>query len=146
MSSNAAEIATRWFLEVWNERAVHLIPELMSEDAIGHLEGGQVVRGHGDFRAFQSAILDLLPDMKVEVLRCIADGEDTCVLWEASGNHTGSGLGFAPTQRTVQFRGTTWFRVVDGRIVEGWDSWNQGGLFATMASGPIANEGTAETL
>ncbi len=144
MNSNPAEIAKRWFLEVWNERADHLIPELMADNSIGHLEGGQTVRGHDEFRSFQGAILSMLPDLKVDVLRCIADGEDACVLWEASGKHTGGGLGFAPTQRLVRFRGTTWFRIVEGRIVEGWDSWNHDGLFATLASGPLETEGGAE--
>lgn len=140
MSSKAAEVASRWFLEVWNERAGHLIPELMAEDSIGHLEGGQTVRGHDEFRNFQGAILGLLPDLQVNVLRCIAEGEDACVLWEATGKHTGEGLGFVPTQKQVLFRGTTWFRIVDGRIVEGWDSWNHDGLFATLATGAPAEE------
>lgn len=140
MSAQAAEVATRWFLEVWNERAAHLIPELMAEDSIGHLEGGQTVRGHEEFRSFQGAILSLLPDLQVDVLRCISEGEDACVLWEASGKHTGDGLGFVPTRKQVAFRGTTWFRIVDGRIVEGWDSWNHDGLFATLATGAPAAE------
>lgn len=136
MSATASEVAKRWFLEVWNERADALIPALMAEDSVGHLEGGNTVRGVGEFRTFQASILGLFPDIRFEVLRCIEQGEEACVLWEATGNNTGSGLGFAPTGRPISIRGMTWFRVDGGRIVEGWECWNHDGLFAMLAAGP----------
>lgn len=128
------EIAIRWFTEVWNERNADLIPQLMSEDAKGHLEGGQEIVGYGKFIEFQNALLAALPDMHIEILETLGDGNDACVLWKASANHTGTGFGLVPTGKAVSFRGMTWFRVLDGKIVEGWDSWDQSGLFANLSS------------
>lgn len=135
MPNTPREVATSWFEEVWNQRAAHLVPQLMSADAVGHVEGGEVVGPDGFFQ-LQNSILGALPDLKVKILRSVADGEDACILWEATGTHSGHGLGFAPTDQVVTFRGTTWFRVVDGQIVEGWDSWNQGALFAKLLAAP----------
>ena len=37
-----------------------------------------------------------------------------------------------PQGRRLSFRGMTWFGVKAGRIVEGWDAWNQGGLVESL--------------
>lgn len=128
------EIAVQWFNEVWNNRNTAIIPELISPDARGHLEGGHEIVGPDQFIAFQSALLAAIPDVKVTVLNALSDGDDSCVLWQASGTHTGQGLGLAPSGKPVDFRGVTWFHVENGKIVEGWDCWNLGGLMNFLAS------------
>ncbi|MDA0811099.1 MAG: ester cyclase [Verrucomicrobia bacterium] len=128
------EVITRWFTQVWNKRAEHLIDELMTPDAAGHLEGGKEIVGTGDFRLFQKSLLDVFPDLEVSVLRVIAEGEDTCLMWEGKATHSGVAFGLKPTQKSVVFRGTSWFRVVGGKIVEGWDNWNQGALISSLAA------------
>lgn len=134
MPHTPAKIASRWFHEVWNQRSSHLVRDLMADDAVGHVEGNQELIGPEEFFTFQNAILEALPDLQIKILRSISEGEDTCILWEASAIHSGYGLGFAPTGQSVRFRGTTWFRIVDGKIVEGWDSWNQAALLTKLAS------------
>jgi predicted ester cyclase len=42
--------------------------------------------------------------------------------------HTGDGLGLPASGRTVHSRGITIARFVDGKIVEGWDNWDQLGM------------------
>ncbi|MGC3988753.1 MAG: ester cyclase [Chthoniobacteraceae bacterium] len=128
------EIGLRWFNEVWNQRAIHLIPELMAPDAVGHLEGGQDVVGPEGFLAFQSAILQTLPDVQVEILNVLAEGDHVSVFWRVSATHTGHGMGFTPTGKPVTFQGSSWLRCQNGRMVEGWDTWNQAALFATLAA------------
>jgi predicted ester cyclase len=46
-------------------------------------------------------------------------------------------LGLQPTGKQVRIRGMTWFRIEEGKIVEGWDAWNQQALFAIL-SGQVA--------
>jgi steroid delta-isomerase-like uncharacterized protein len=127
-------VATRWFEEVWNLRAKDLVPELMHEDAVGHLEGGQEAIGPTGFYEFHDAILGAFPDLKVKILRATGDDDDAGILWEATAVHSGDGLGLPATGRPVAFRGASYFRVTSGKIVEGWDSWNQAGLFAQLAA------------
>ena len=54
------------------------------------------------------------------------------VRWAAAGTHTGPGLGVPPSGRKVRFRGMTWMRFRDGKLVEGQDSWNLAGLLQAL--------------
>lgn len=118
------EIAHLWFDEVWNNRQVSLVHELMSPEAVGHVEGPvPTLVGGQQFIEFQEQLLSALPDVRVEILNCLADDSHTCVLWQARAK-----------DGAVSFRGTTWFHVVDGKIVEGWDCWDHGGLSTTLAA------------
>jgi predicted ester cyclase len=132
------EIGVRWFEEVWNNRNVQAIPQLLAEHALGHLEGGKEIVGPQQFIDFQISMLEALPDVRIKILNSLSDGDDACILWEATANHTGHGLNLQPTNRPVKFRGMSWLHIEDGKIVEGWDSWDLGSLMQTMtgASGP----------
>ncbi|HEY5753132.1 MAG TPA: ester cyclase [Chthoniobacterales bacterium] len=128
------EIGIRWFTEVWNNRNTAIIPDLMNHDAKGHLEGGQEIVGPEQFIQFQKAMFEALPDIRVDILNSLSDGDDACILWRAHGTHSGQGLGFSPTGKSISFRGMTWLHVVDGKITEGWDAWDQGSLISRLAT------------
>jgi predicted ester cyclase len=46
------------------------------------------------------------------------------VRWTARGTHLGDELGITPSGQAVSFRGMTWMRFDDGRLVEGWQVSN----------------------
>lgn len=117
-------VAIRWFEEVWNQRSVPAIHEMLSADCLGHMEGLKIV-GPGQFEAFHQDLLKALPDLRIEVEDTVCEGENVVIRWRFSGKHTGHGLGCAPTHSEVGASGMSWFKVRDGRIVEGWDRWNQ---------------------
>lgn len=129
------DISLSWFEDVWNRRSFDLASELFPDSGVAHIEGGGQLKGSEDFLAYQREFLDAFPDMKVNVLGAIEDGNDVCVRWEVTATHTGSALGYAPTGKTVKFSGMTWHRIIDGKIVEGWDAWNQAALFESLAPG-----------
>lgn len=130
-----ATIARRWFEEVWNQRRDDTIDELMSDDSQGHVEGGDV-RGRDAFREMRATFLAALPDVHIEVEDVVAQNDRAAVRWRAVGTHAGDGFGFPATRQQVHFRGTTWLTIREGRIVEGWDTWNLGGLLESLRSAP----------
>ena len=73
-----------------------------------------------------------MPDLRLEVEDTVAEGDDVVVRWRLTGTHSGNGLDIPPTQTRVDRRGMTWHKIVDGQIVEGWDSWNSGALMETL--------------
>jgi predicted ester cyclase len=52
--------------------------------------------------------------------------------------HTGSGLGTAPTQKTLATTGMTMVRVANGRLVAGWQNWDMLGLMQQIKQEPMA--------
>lgn len=128
---DARELGRRWFEEVWNARRDDSIEELMAPDAHGHVEGGEY-RGPQGFREMQGTFLSALPDARIEIEDILADGDRAAVRWRARGTHSGEGFGFAASKREIDVRGTTWLVVKDGKIVEGWDTWNLAGMLASL--------------
>ena len=124
---DARELGRRWFEEVWNRRRDEAIEELMAPDAYGHVEGGEYREPPG-FREMQDMFFSALSDVHIEIEDILSDGDRAAERWRATGNHSGEGFGFAPSQRGIDVRGTTWLVVRDGKIVEGWDTWNLHGM------------------
>jgi predicted ester cyclase len=135
-----ADLARRWFEQVWNLRRDATVHELLHSGGIGHIEGADV-HGPEEFLAARAALLGAFPDLRVTVEATVSEGPDVVVRWSAKGTHGGDGLGFAATARQALFRGMTWLRFSNGQVVEGWDSWNLGQLLQDLRT-PAANVGT----
>jgi steroid delta-isomerase-like uncharacterized protein len=130
-------LAIRWMEEVWNDRLEATIDQLLAPDGVGHMEGIDV-HGPAEFRAVRSAFLSAFPDLRIKVDATVADGDCVVVRWTVVGTHFGEGLGFAASGMPVTFRGMSWMRFSDGKVVETWDSWNQGALMANLRPSPPA--------
>jgi len=133
LDQTPATIARRWFDEVWNRRDDAAIDELMAPESYGHVEGGDVT-GPAEFRRMRDMFFSALPDVGIELEDVLANGDRVAVRWRAVGTHTGDGFGFPATRQSVNVRGTTWLVIRDGKLVEGWDTWNLGGLLESLRS------------
>jgi steroid delta-isomerase-like uncharacterized protein len=138
MTTPTSQLARRWFEEVWNQRSAETVEELLHPAAVGHMEGLDV-RGPAEFLSARAALLDGLPDLRVTVDAVLSEGDEAVVRWSAEGTHRGDGLGIPATSRKVSFRGMTWLKFSEGRIVKGWDSWNQGLLFQRLTEPAVAH-------
>lgn len=74
----------------------------------------------------------MAPDLRMEVLHLVSDCEYVAAHFEGSGTNTGEGNGFPATGRTIRVRGMTIFRLVDGRIIEEWSSFDQYALLQQL--------------
>ena len=73
------------------------------------------------------------PDLRMSVQQMVAEGDKVAVLWTFQGTHTGWGYqGLPPTGTRVEIRGITIWRIVDGRIVEEWTSFDTTGAYLGM--------------
>ena len=130
-------LARRWFEEVWNQRKDQTVRDLMAEECDGHMEGGDV-RSPAEFLAARAALLAAFPDIAVKVEDVVSEGDKVVVRWSATGTHRGGELGIPASGRKASFRGMSWIRFANGKIVEGWDSWNMGRLLQELEPRPAA--------
>ena len=128
----ALEVAKQWFDQVWLQRDATAIHRLMTADVKGHMEPDIAVNGPDSFLSVFNAFTSSFPDFELKVEDITGDDQQACVRWRVSGTHSGSDMGLAATGRQVSFRGITWLTVKEGKIVEGWDSWNQGALISSL--------------
>jgi len=124
MSETNSQLARRWFDDVWNRRKEETVKELLHPDIVGQMEG-RTVSSPDEFLEARREMLTALPDLRVEIQGVVGEGDEVAVRWDATAT--------GPTG-PVSFRGVTWLVFEGGRIVRGWDSWNQALLMQQIAA------------
>ena len=121
------KLLTRWFQEVWNEGNMQTVHELLAPDGIARGQAGPGVelRGPEEFSRFVEQIRSAFPDIKIAVEDAFGCDDKVALRWSATMTHSGDGLGIAATSKPVRLTGITIVRIVNGKLVEGWDNWDQ---------------------
>jgi steroid delta-isomerase-like uncharacterized protein len=130
------QLMRRWFQEVWNEGKTETIHELLAPDAIaiGELEDGKALHGTADFVPFVKNLRGAFPDMKLKV-EDVFGVEDRVVLrWSGTMTHSGNHLGMPATGKVVRITGITIAHIRDGKIIAGWDNWDQLGMLKQVGA------------
>jgi steroid delta-isomerase-like uncharacterized protein len=126
----------RWFKEVWNEGRVQTIYDLLDENGIGIGQDapGVVIHGPADFVRLFNRLHGAFPDIKVTLEDVFGADDKVTVRWSAVMTHTGDHLGIPPTNKSVRITGITIARIANGKIVQGWDNWDQLALMQQLTT------------
>jgi steroid delta-isomerase-like uncharacterized protein len=133
MSESNKQLVRRWFEEVWNQRREATIDELLSPECrVYGLSGDELMVGPEGFKIFHRSFCSAFPDLKIVVHDMITEGDKIAIRWEATMTHLGDGLGFPASGKKANLDGTTIAVIKNGRIDEGWNHMDMGGLFAEL--------------
>jgi predicted ester cyclase len=121
-----ANVATarRWTEEVYTEKDLAVLDEILDPSAIHH---GAAFPDAAGVKAIKDALagtFTAFPDINLAVDATIADGDLVVVRWSGTGTHNGSWLGLEPIGKTVNFTGINIYRFACGKIVESWSEIN----------------------
>jgi steroid delta-isomerase-like uncharacterized protein len=131
MSAENKAMVRRWFEEVWNKGREGAVDELLHAPAVVHGLGPDL-EGPDAFKGFHRAYRNAFPDVRIQIEGIVSEGDTVAARWAGTGTHQGDGLGFPATGRQVQFRGMTFARVENGKLVEGWNTFDQLGMLQQL--------------
>ena len=113
-TENNKEIVRRFITEALSGRNVGLADEVLAPNYVNSLTGADLAA----FKGFLTGMSTALSDVRFEIDALVAEGDSVVARWKMEATHTGSLMGETPTGKRVSSRGLTYYRLVNGRIVE----------------------------
>ena len=116
----------RVWVEGLNRGDVSAADEAFASDCVVHITGiAEPFRSVASWKEFVSGMLTAFPDLHFTMEDQLVEGDRVAHRWHATGTHTGP-LGAAPpTGKSVDIDGLIIDRVVDGKVQERWEQFDQ---------------------
>jgi steroid delta-isomerase-like uncharacterized protein len=137
MAVNSKEISRRVFEEVWNNKKLNAVDELMEANYIHHDVQSPVPKGIDGYKQFVSYYLNAFPDLQFTIDDEIADEQTAVSRWTVTGTHQGDLPGIPRTGRRISVTGITIARVRNGKVIESWNNWDALGLMQQLGVVPV---------
>jgi predicted ester cyclase len=116
-------------MEVVNQKNIKLLDDLV---APGYVNKQLKVRSREDLKEILRRQYKGFPDVHRTLEDIIADEDSVWIRVKITGTHTGEYRGIAPTGKEYVMDAVPHYRIVDGKIVEGWSVWNPLNLFMQL--------------
>jgi predicted ester cyclase len=130
MSDSPAAVWRRIAQDVFNQRDLDLLDEIYAAE---HTHNGRPSTPAANRRII-GAILKAFPDGRMTVEDQLTIGDQVVSRWMLSGTDSGGYMGNAPTGRRIEVGGISICRVVEGKITEEWEYFNEGGLLRQLGA------------
>lgn len=134
MSNRNIELIRRIFNQVWNEKRIEEIDELVATDYIHHDVRSPDRKGIAGYKEFVDLYLNAFPDIRFNIDDEISDGNTVVTRWTATGTHNGDLPGLPRTGRPISITGITIARLSDGKFVESWNNWDALGMMQQLGA------------
>jgi steroid delta-isomerase-like uncharacterized protein len=121
MTESAGTLMRRVTEEIWNNRRVDLVDELVAEDFVDHVDiPVEPSGGRERYRASVEAIHVAFPDYHEQIEFVVVDADRAVSYVTLTGTHEGELFGVPPTGMRVEYHSIGILRFEDGRAVERW--------------------------
>ena len=126
----------RTFVEGLNRGDVSA-DQAFAPDSVIHINGSSEPNlGLGAFKEMVSGLLGAVPDMRFTIEDQIVAGGKVATRWTAEGTNSRASGPLPATGRQVQISGLILDRVVDGKVVERWEQWDQMAMLQQLGLAP----------
>jgi predicted ester cyclase len=119
----------RKMMEAVNKQDIASLDELVAPDYVNQQ---LKVRSREDLKQILRRQYAGFPDVHRTLEDIIADEDTVWIRVKITGTHTGEYRGIAPTGKEYVMEAVPHYRLVDGKIVEGWSVWNPLDLFRKL--------------
>ena len=118
MSLEENKKIVRKTIEVVNTQELSSIEKMVAPDFIDHT---RQMQGPEGLKQFLSMIFRSFPDFHLTIEDMIAEGDKVWVRLTITATHTSEFYGLAPTGNKFTEPSVWIYRIVNGKVVEGWD-------------------------
>lgn len=131
----------RWAFDVINAHDVTPLREFWTPETVERFPD-RTVRGTDEIKGYFDDLFAAVPDVRLEILHLVEQGDDVFVRWHMTGTHTGAAwVGIEPTGRHVELDGMDHFVIRDGRTVSNFVVFDQ--MEVGRAMGLLPPDGSA---
>ena len=121
MSLEENKTIVRQLFEAFNKQDLALLDELIAPDYVDH---PRQLRSLESYKQHLTMFYKSFPDTHETIEDIIAEGDKVWIRIKGTATHTGEYRGLAPTGKKITIRNVCIYRIVDGKIVEGWTDYN----------------------
>lgn len=120
-AASTRELVKRFIADIWNRGEVDLIPEVCSPGLRFNGNTGFDRVGHDGLARMVGTIREALDDYHCEIHSMVVEDNKAFCRLRFTGKHTGSLLGYEPTNKIVAWMGATEFTCQNGKIMKVWE-------------------------
>ena len=121
MSDENKAIIYRLIDEVWNQRKLDILDEIVAPDAVIHSTTvPDLSRGPEGAKQYVRLFWAAFPDLQVTTDDIVAEGDKVALRWSAHGTHEGRLMGIEPTGKPMTITGQAIYQIGAGKIKEDW--------------------------
>lgn len=124
MSLEKNKAIVRKMFEAINKQSLASLDKLMAPDFVLHIHAQQT-QGWEVNRQVVEDETKAFPDLHVATEDIIAEGDKVCVRLQETATHAGEYRRLAPTGNKLSYTVAAIWRIIEGKIVEGWIIYDQ---------------------
>lgn len=119
----------RKMMEAVNSQNLELLDDLVVPEYVNQQ---MQIRSREDLKQILRRQYRGFPDVYRTIENIIADEDTVWIRAKITGTHTGEYRGIAPTGKKYVMAAVPAYRIVEGKVVEGWSVWNPLDLFKQL--------------
>jgi steroid delta-isomerase-like uncharacterized protein len=141
MSKESISISRRLIEEVWNNRRLDVVNDLIASNYVSHDPNTpDFGKGPEAYKRLVSLYTTAFPDLRITIEDTVSEEYKVVISWNASGTHKGDLQGTRPTNKKISVEGITISRHANGKLLESRVSWDALGMMQQLGIVPALGQ------
>ena len=133
VTSQAARTLMIQNIDFYNTGNMSMVDMVVSPDYVGHYSSqAEDIFGIEGFKNWVRSNRTAYSDFRVTIDRVVVEGEMICLQWTVTGTNDGARGEIPATGKRIKVKGLTLSRILDGKIVEEWITWDLLGVYRQL--------------
>jgi steroid delta-isomerase-like uncharacterized protein len=141
MSMESIALSRRLIEEVWNNRRLDVVNDLIAANHTNHDPNSpDFGKGPEAYKRLVNLYTTAFPDLHITIEDTVSEDDKLVISWNVSGTHKGDLRGTPPTNKKMSVEGITISRHANGKIQESRVSWDALGMMQQLGVVPALGQ------